>query len=77
MQTAHNQYRRKKKKNPPNNPIKKWARGLSRKFSKDIQIANIHMKWCSMSVIIREIQSKSQWDITSHGLECLSSISLQ
>ena len=51
-------------------PVSKWAAvPNSHVTGEDIQIAHKHMKRCSTSQVIREMQMKNQWDTPTHLLE--------
>ena len=58
------------KNNPTKNRQEIWIDMFSKKTHR---CTNRHMKRCSTSLIIREMQIKATWDITSHLLDWLLS----
>jgi hypothetical protein len=63
-------YRELKKLNSPNinDPIKKWATELNRTFPKEeVQMSEKHMKKCSLTLAIKEMQINSPPKIPPHS----------
>ena len=57
-----------------NNPIKKWGTKLNKEFStEEYRISDKHLKKCSTSLIIREMQIKTTLRFHSHRSEWLRS----
>jgi hypothetical protein len=56
------------------NPFKKWGSELNKEFSPEVyQMAEKHLKKCTASLIIREMQIKTTLRSTSHQSEWLRS----
>lgn len=54
------------------NTIEKLAKNLDKHFMKDnIKIASWNMKWWSISLDMREMKIKLEWDTTKHPPEWL------